>query len=106
MTSQPIELSDAERQAAELAVWGFHSTTAEVVERVVAAINEKRRGAPVGTIVVDPETGRAAQRIEAGGTRYWSGMTPMSGPWAPVAALVADETAESWKVVYTPGGDA
>jgi hypothetical protein len=56
--------------------------TDEHVAMVLAAWNNVRAGDPLGTVMLDPATGRIAVRVSEDGVHKWSVTSPDGGMWS------------------------
>lgn len=71
--------------------------TTEQVAMVLDAWNKVAEGDPLGTILLDPETGATAVRVSDGGVHKWRVTGSDGATWADMQPKLA-----GWTVVHTP----
>lgn len=73
------------------------SITEEQISLVLGAWNEVQQGAPLGTILRDPETGALAHRVAQDGRHLWRVSAVNGDQWNDL-----QPTLPGWEVLSTP----
>lgn len=109
--SAPIELNEAETEAAKRAAWGGGEAE-QVVGRIIKAVNAVRLGDPVGTLRRSDE-GVVAERKEDAAGRWWQVLTPGTGHVVKLGinfgfehvTRVGAVDADDWRRIYDPAAE-